>query len=633
MSAESGYGKISTSGLTFGYDVGETKNSFKGKPTTNYVTNASTMANFGNYSCGTPVTFTTEFGTTGYRMTNLGSWNGVVMGISLPSPGTYTFSAYIRYIGGSVNNNGGAVYTSGFGIGDTANYHNKTSPGEWIRVSNTQTLPGTSGGLYLISWGGTYCEDYSSWEVTMPQVEAGSVTTPWVDGSRSATQGLLDVVGLTTIDLSSSSFDTNGKPVLDGTDDRIDLGNVSDYFPSSVSAVTVEQVFKISSGASGNDGPLFENYRFNLWYSYSSDTVSLSTRSGPPDTAGYQFTVSGNATVACQPKTNYNHVVGIYETISATNGRVRLYINGQSAGVYVDTKMGAYPIYGTWIGQSYHGGYGTYKLNGQVDVTKVYNRALTENEILNNYQQYKGRFSLPAVKDGSSSSLAAPNAQYLYNLGIRARGTYWIKPTSYGGSAQEIYCDFDANGGWMLVASNNASDGTIPGGTSRNNSGYYLNRSGAIGSSNPNGDFIIGSMMDNLEFSKVRIIGWGFASINGTYTFPSNLGTYVTAEWNLTTTGSSRYTEKVARANVTIGGNGTIAPAANYFVLDAVRNNVGFNANQNQSTIGGAGVQSSSGDPWEGCYLGHGITEGSYEGWYNTNSSANDSQGYTTWVR
>ena len=80
MSVNSGYGKISTSGLTFGYDVGETKNSFKGKPTTNYVTNASTMANFGNYSCGTPVTFTTEFGTTGYRMSNLGSWNGVAMG-------------------------------------------------------------------------------------------------------------------------------------------------------------------------------------------------------------------------------------------------------------------------------------------------------------------------------------------------------------------------------------------------------------------------------------------------------------------------------------------------------------------------------------------------------------------------
>jgi hypothetical protein len=461
MSVNSGYGKISTSGLTFGYDVGETKNSFKGKPTTNYVTNASTMANFGNYSCGTPVTFTTEFGTTGYRMSNLGSWNGVVMGgISLPSTGTYTFSAYIRYIGGSANNNGGTVYTSGFGIGDTAAYHSKSSPGEWIRVSNTQNCTGTNGTFYLISFGGTYCDDFSSWEVTMPQIEAGSFATPFVDGSRSVTQGLLDIVGLTTIDLSASSFDANGKPVLDGTDDRIDLGNVSDYFPSSVSAVTVEQVFKIASGASGNDGPLFENYRFNLWYSYSSDIVSLATRSGPPDTVGYQFTVSGNATVACQSKTNYNHIVGIYETISATDGRVRLYINGQSAGVYVDTKMGAYPIYGTWIGQSNHSGYGTYKLNGQVDVTKVYNRALTENEILNNYQQYKGRFSLPSVKDGSTQALAAPSATYLKNLGISKDGNYWLQPS--GQSAFQVPVKFYLNKAMVCVMKGGNGSGYVP---------------------------------------------------------------------------------------------------------------------------------------------------------------------------
>jgi hypothetical protein len=72
MASRTGYGKIPTSGLRLFYDIGDTDTSFKGKPTTNFVTNASTMANFGNYSCGTPVTFTTEFGTTGYRILVLG---------------------------------------------------------------------------------------------------------------------------------------------------------------------------------------------------------------------------------------------------------------------------------------------------------------------------------------------------------------------------------------------------------------------------------------------------------------------------------------------------------------------------------------------------------------------------------
>ena len=461
MSGKTGYGKLTTSGLTFGYDVGDTDASYKGRPTTNLVPDASTMSGWSSYDNGNDGTFITEFGTTGYKMYNRGSWNGLYRGISLPSTGTYTLSAYFRYLGGASGNNGGVVYTSGGGISDTLEGHGKCCPGEWTRVTMTRTYTTTSITFFLISYGGTYGGDYNSWEVTMPQVEAGSFATPFVDGTRSTTQGLLDVTGLTTIDLSGASFDTNGKPILDGTDDRIDLGNVSDYFPSSVSAVTVEQVFKITSGASGNDGPLFENYRFNLWYNYSSDVVSLVTRSGPPDTPGYQFAVGGNATVVCQSKTNYNHVVGIYETTSATDGRIKLYINGQPAGVYTGTKMGAYPLYGTWIGQSYHGGYGSYKLNGQVDVTKVYTRALTDQEILNNYKHYRGRFSLPVIKDGSSSLLAAPSATYLKNLGISKDGNYWLQPE--GQSAFQAPVRFYLDKAMVCVMKGGGGNGFNPG--------------------------------------------------------------------------------------------------------------------------------------------------------------------------
>jgi hypothetical protein len=618
MGTNSGYGKISTSGLTLMYDAGEIKNSFKGKPTTNYVPDASTMPGWTSYGEGNDGTFITEFGTTGYKMYNRGSWNGLYRGISLPSTGTYTISAYFRYLGGATNNNGGVVYTSGGGISDTAAGHGKTI-GEWVRVSMTRTYTTTSITFYLISYGGTYGGDYSSWEVTMPQVELGSLTTPFVDGSRSTTQSLIDISGNSTLELMNNPFDSNGDLNFDGTNTHI---QVSQDVLSTNSPYTLVTIMRPTDLANNEYSfPQYNTYPDGFWHHVSSDgsTILWRHRSTSGSFGGHGMS---------------NDTWGMH-SLTWDGTTLKLYSNG----VLVDSTTSAAGYNNNGSGKARIGmlsqrssGY-DYNYNGRIPVNMVYNRAITQSEMFDIYEHFRPRYSLPVIKDGSTAALAAPNAQHLYNLGIRARGTYWIKPTSYGGSAQEIYCDFDSNGGWMLVASNNASDGTIPGGTARNNSGYYLNRSGAIGTSNPNGDFIIGSMIDNLEFSKVRIIGWGFASINGTYTFPSNLGTYVTAEWNLTTTGSSRYTEKVARANVTIGGNGTIAPAANYFVLDAVRNNVGFNANQNQSTIGGAGVQSASGDPWEGCYLGHGISEGSYEGWYNTNSSANDSQGYTTWVR
>jgi hypothetical protein len=617
MSSESGYGKIPTSGLRLFYDTGDTDVSFKGKPTTNLVPDASTMAGWSNYDNGNDGTFITEFGTTGYKMYNRGSWNGIVRGISLPSTGTYTVSAYFRYLGGASDNNGGQVYTTGGGIGDTSTGHSKVV-GEWVRVSMTRTYTTTSINFYLISYGGTYGGSYSSWEVTMPQVEAGSIATPWVDGSRSTTTSLLDISGVSTLEVMNNPFDGNGNLNLDGTNTYI---QVNQDVLSSSSPYTLVTVLRPTNLASMEYSfPQYNTYPYGFWHHMGSDGWIL-WRHSAGDGSLYPHSMS-------------NNTWGMH-TISWDGSRLRLYANGvlttstsTSAG-YSNNGSGLARI-GMLSQRS--SGY-DYNYNGRIPVNMVYNRALSQSEIFDIYEHFRPRYGLPSINDGSSAALAAPNAQHLYNLGIRARGTYWIKPTGYGGSAQEIYCDFDANGGWMLVASNNAADGTIPGGTARNTSEFFINRGGVLGSSNPNGDYIIGSILDDMVFSKVRIIGWGFASTNGTYSFPSNLGTYVTAQWDLTTTGNSRYTEKVSRGNVTIGGNGTIANSANYFVLDAVQNNIGFNANTNQSTIGGAGVQSPSGDPWEGCYLGHGISEGSYEGWYNTDSSANDSQGYTTWVR
>jgi hypothetical protein len=614
MASRAGYGKISTSGLTFGYDIGDTENSYRGKPTTNLVPDASTMVGWSNYDNGNDGTFITEFGTTGYKMYNRGSWNGILKGISLPSTGTYTISAYFRYLGGASDNNGGQVYTSGGGIGDTSTGHGKVV-GEWVRVSMTRTYTTTSINFYLISYGGTYGGSYSSWEVTMPQVEAGSFATPFVNGTRSATQGLLDITGTYSIDSANVSYSSSNELSFDGTDDYLGLPN---GILQETSDFTVCQIVESSAGNAG--GTTFGSYpSSNLQIFYGNrfigmylDNASTYLGTSPWSTTLPEFTTSPTMITATRSGTV-----------------LKFYINGElkktgSSSSTVGNSSTLFRIGTNTVGVE--------RFTGNIDTTQLYNRALTDEEIVKNFIHYAKKYNM-TIKDGSSAALAAPNAQHLYNLGIRARGTYWIKPTSYGGSAQEVYCDFDANGGWMMVASNNASVSTIPGGTARNNSNYYLNRSGVIGLPDPNGDYIIGSMMDSLEFSKVRIIGWGFASINGTYTFPSNLGTYVTAEWNLTTTGSSRYTEKVARGNVTIGGNGTVAPAAGYFVLDAVQNDASFNANTNQSTIGAAGVAASTGDPSDGCYLGHGISEGSWEGWYDTNSSVNDSQGYTTWVR
>lgn len=190
-----------------------------------------------------------------------------------------------------------------------------------------------------------------------------------------------------------------------------------------------------------------------------------------------------------------------------------------------------------------------------------------------------------------------------------------------------------SGGGWMLVASNDAGSSTIPQSTSRNNLAYTLSRNGtqgALGTPSPDEDYIMGAMIDTLNFQSVRVVGFGRDSTNNTYSW-SNWGTYVDVQWLLFTSGSQRRTDDVCpRSQVSVTGE--LSSSAGYFCLDGVAMDSGLNANSNQSTVGGVGVASNTGDPGNGCYLGHGSSEGYFEGWYS-NSGNHNAQGYTTWVK
>ena len=243
------------------------------------------------------------------------------------------------------------------------------------------------------------------------------------------------------------------------------------------------------------------------------------------------------------------------------------------------------------------------------------------------------------TKGTTSNNPAISAADVLANNPTASDGLYWIKPASWAGSAQQIYC-WMSGGGWMLVSSNDARDSNFAGGTNRRNANYHLDRSGVAGTPDPNADYIIGSIINTLHFSSVRVLAWGKGSTNGTYSWNSalnNLGTWVQAEWNLSQSGAARLIETHIRSevNVTSSGGG-LSSSARFFTLDGIQKDLydgTYNANANQTTIGGIGTNTIGGDPNGGCYLGHGTSEGSYEGWYDASNSSSDCQGYTTWVK
>lgn len=236
-----------------------------------------------------------------------------------------------------------------------------------------------------------------------------------------------------------------------------------------------------------------------------------------------------------------------------------------------------------------------------------------------------------AGEDGSSGNpfTSVASAQ---SFGA-SEGLHYFKNS--GGTSQQLYYD-DSDGGWILVASNNASSSTIPSGTSRNNLAYTLHRNGtngALGTASPNNDYIIGNWYSNFSFTRCRLLGFGNNSTNGTYSWTAR-GNYIDVQWNTTSRNTITASSSVTwTANYGAGGRHS---SANYFSIDGVwsdYNSGGFGANANQSTIGAIASASSNGDPASGCYMGHGNTEGQYEGWYGSGHGPNDAQGYTTWLR
>ena len=385
-------------GLVFGYDTGygiadiETSTRFyPGKPTVNYVSDADTMASWNSYSSGNDGTFVTEFGTTGYRINNRSSWNGLYKGISVPATGTYTCSALIRYRGGSSDNNGATVYVSQYGSGDTVTSIDKSKIGEWQRIEKTVNVTDTDLNFifYLISYGGTNAT--SSWDVTMPQVELASSRTPFVNGTRSSTASLIDLKETTDIDVSNVSFNSTGQPIFDGSNDKIVVPN-----QTSTISYTYETVVKISNSDSSYSG-LGSNFKSDS-SGYSGVGNGWVIRLDPD--GGLQIYTKNNSTTLLNPinisgfrAANVNKYIHLVYTYS--NGSNKLYLNGvlQATGTGLS---GTTPSDSTLIIGAYSWGISsqTYYINAHQPIAKLYNQTHTATEIKQNFNAYKNRFDI-----------------------------------------------------------------------------------------------------------------------------------------------------------------------------------------------------------------------------------------------
>jgi hypothetical protein len=381
--------KTITEDLIFHYDTGNEK-SLVGEPTTNLATNLDL------YDMGLGLTYLgVEDGWKKYSMG--GTWSGggypysvalgavsFTGGLSYSTRATiktnveYKFNYFgtsgINYVNEPKNSSGTSTAILNGDGSRTVSTYNFAYTNTTTQLGYLLTNP-INGITFNPSTDFIWLKDY--------QVEQKSHVTPFVSGTRSNTQSLLDLSKRSVMTVANASFDSNAMLNFDGTNDYAQLTS----FPQPTNYITCEAWINpqdlvtpgtIRGGVISSTNSMY----LGIFDSYDGTTFG-SHWAVQTSTGARPYNVNGSI-----PRNQWTHLVGTY------NGSVsRVYINGVE--VWNASLTGTIPSATYYIGT--YGGTivdDTHNFNGYIPVAKIYNRSLTAEQVYQNYNASKSRFGL-----------------------------------------------------------------------------------------------------------------------------------------------------------------------------------------------------------------------------------------------
>lgn len=223
--------------------------------------------------------------------------------------------------------------------------------------------------------------------IRTPGTDSGSLQTPsqfpqhlTYGAERTFTNSLLDLTGNHTIDATNISFAGDSLIDFDGTDDYLEVADSSAL--DLTSAMSFEFIVKAESSQSNPFPRLIDKSNYLIHISQTS-----------PFTIAMNITVTGGtlrqtAIGTAFTANKYAHIVCTYDGQFG-----KIYVNGE--GLF-ERNFSSSANCSTNNTSLKFGGNGTTSrvLNGQLPITRVYNRVLTDGEIEQNFTALRGRFNI-----------------------------------------------------------------------------------------------------------------------------------------------------------------------------------------------------------------------------------------------
>jgi hypothetical protein len=206
------------------------------------------------------------------------------------------------------------------------------------------------------------------------QIIHSDVDAPFVDGTRSTTDTIIDWAGGNTITANSLTYNSDGTFEFNGSSNKLSFPQPN--IPVSVNDWTVEIWVRPTSS-----GHLIVPYSNGIdqQIRWATDKFVVVTCSSA-DTNGRSF----NTGTASAPVNTWSLL-----TVTINYRTVNLYVNGVLKSTTVN-DVDIAPWNGTWnVGQR---GNNTNYFGGKIGYLSAYNRVLTATEVKQNYEAAKGRF-------------------------------------------------------------------------------------------------------------------------------------------------------------------------------------------------------------------------------------------------
>jgi hypothetical protein len=394
-----------TNGLAFYYDMSNTQKSWRGAPTTNLIDVAENLldsrwtreggfgtvtANFGIAPDGSRTSTRLQYsGGYFYRATTTSP------AITALTPGTtVTFSCWVKGAAQSGRGIGLWSYAVGGIVAASNQAINRTS---WTRVSVTYTVVSGATSFAIMLAGDPGNIFQGDIEVWRPQLEVQGFATPYILGTRSNTQSIVDLTGINTITASNLTYGNDGTFSFNGSSNFINLNN---NIQSGYTSASYEFWCRPTTlPGSGNYFQLYiqESSTWIALYNVGSGAffgIDLNNGSGWFDNNGGSNT-GARTNTALTSNTDY-HVA-----YSWNGSTVSVYLNGnlQSTTSTLQAANGRQNVtqlgVGTTsrnIGSRYDGTNNNWV--GTINSVRFYNRALTAAEVRQNFNALRGRYGI-----------------------------------------------------------------------------------------------------------------------------------------------------------------------------------------------------------------------------------------------